>query len=314
MVRSKLGAALACAVVLFLGGCGTAKDDVASSSPTATPSSTSGARTQVVVHDAGAEPRQTLRLALSEGSTQHATMTMQMDMSMAVNGKAQPTSSVPPIQMGMAVSISRVEDDGDITAQFHYDHLKVLGAGKAATQVEAALEPLARMNGTVRTTARGELIDADFDVPDDLDPTMKSLLDSIEEQLGNIVVPLPTEPVGIGATWTVHTESTIGGIKAGIDYDYELVGREGDRWVLRVGYAQTVQEQDADLPNMPAGATTHVSASTINGSGRTVVDFGALFPVESSMEARGPVRMRVTQGGGHADLVQRMHLVMKMSD
>ena len=315
MVRPKSVAALACLVVtLVVSGCGTAKDDPKSGSPAATSSDAAGSRTRVVVHDAGAEPRQTLRIAATEGATQHATMTVQMDMAMAVNGRAQPTNKVPPMQMGMAVSIPDVDDDGDITGTFHYDHLKVLGTGKVADQLQAALAPLAKIRGTVRTTAFGELIDADLDTPGDLDPTLKSLIDSIEEQLGNMMVPLPSEPVGIGATWTVHTESAISGIKAQIEYNYELVAHHGDRLVLRASYVQSVQEQDVDLPTMPTGATTHVYASKVTGAGRTVVDLGDLFPVESTVEARGPVHMLVTQDSEKTDIVQRMHIIMKLSD
>lgn len=314
MVRRKSPIALALLVAaVVVSGCGTARDDRVASHPTASPSDAPGSRTRVVVTDAGSEPRQTLRFAVAAGGTQHATMTMQMDSAVSLNGRAQPSTALPPMQMGMTVTIPKVEDSGAITATFRYDHLKVLGTGKIADQLQAGLAPLSKVTGTLRTTASGGMIDADLDLPGNLDPTMKSLLDSIKEQLGNMVVPLPSEPVGVGATWTVHTESAIGGIKATIEYSYKLLAHQGDRWVLQATYVQSVPEQDPHLPTMPAGATTHVYASKVTGSGRTVVDLGQLFPVESSVETKGPVHMLVTQQGQKADIVQRMHLVMKLS-
>jgi hypothetical protein len=317
MVRTKIPAALTCLLLaLVVTGCGSAKDDGKSSAgpKSATTSDAPGSHTRIVVHDAGAKPREQLRFALAEGSSQHATMTLQMGMAMTVNGRTAPTTKVPPMQMGMAVAIPEVAENGDVTGTFRYDNLKVLGKGAIADQMEAGLAPLAKVTGTIRTTNTGKLIDSDLDIPGDLNPTLKALMESMKEQLGNMMVPMPDEPVGVGATWTVHTESAIGGIKAEIEYSYTLVEHTGNRVVLSASYVQSVQEQDADLPTMPAGATTHVYASKVTGFGRTVLDLTDLFPVESSVETLGPVHMLVTQDGEKTDLVQRMHIKMKLSD
>lgn len=314
MVRRKTVAAFACAVlVLGFGGCGS---DSADSRPDASASKAAdapGSKTRVVVHDAGAEPRSRLRLAVAQGTNQHATMTMQMNMEMSVDGRQAPTNKVPPIQMGMAVSFPEVAKNGDVTATFKYDHLKVLGSGAMKKQMLIGLKPLEKVHGTVKTSATGALIDADFAIPGDMDPTMKTLLSSLKEQFANVMVPFPSEPVGVGATWTVHNEVAIDGIKAAADYNYQLLERQGDRVVLRTDYVQTYLEQDADIPTLPTGVTAHVHESKVNGAGRSEVDLTRLFPVNTEVEARGPIHMTMSQGTKSSEVVQNMHLLMKLS-
>lgn len=323
MVRTKVLGAVACAtVVVVLGGCGSTSDGSRTGSPAAgttaakpnggASSAPSGSHTVVKVQDAGGQPRQQLRISAPEGSTQHQTMTVQVQTSGSVDGRAIPSSTAPTMKMGMVVEVPDVDDQGDLTGTFRYDGLQVLGSGSGVEAMKAALAPLAKIHGTIRTTASGRLLDARFSTPEDLNPTLRSLLDSMKQQLGNMMVPLPEVPVGTGARWTVHTEPELGGIKAAVDYAYELVGRVGDRLELKMSYVETMKDQDAQIPNLPAGATAHVYASKVAGSGRMVLDLASLFPVESDLETRGPVHMLLSQGAQKSDIVQNMHMRMKL--
>lgn len=267
----------------------------------------------MVVHDAGAEPRQVVRLALSPGETQHAEMTMRMGMALTVNGRKAPSGVVPPMRVGLDVSIVDVSADGDVSATFRYGSIDVLGSGTVAEQVRTKLAPLAKLRGTLRTTASGVLLESHLDLPDDLDPVIRQTLSSLEDQLGSLVVPVPTAPVGVGATWTVHNESELNGLRTAVDYDYQLVERRGDQLTLATRYVQSMQEQQVQLPTVPAGVETQVHPSRVTGSGRTVVDLGSALPVESSLRARGPIRMSMEQDGQQFDLVQRMSMEISLS-
>lgn len=330
MTRAPATAAVALLVALVLAGCGTdvtrpasagtthtAVPATATSSPTSTPTETPAAasttsaaapKTRVVVHDLGAQPRQSLRLAVNPGTLQHATMTLRMGLDMTVNGRKAPTMAVPAMRLGVDVSVSDVSSEGDITATFRYGDVKVLAQGDVADRIRAELAPVSQVHGTLRTTAFGVLIEGDFDVPAGLDPALQQTLTSLKEQLGNLVVPLPTVPVGVGATWTVHTESAVNGIAASADYDYRLLRRQGETITLEASYVQSIAEQQAHLPTLPPGVTARVHTSRITGAGRTVVDLGTPMPVESSLRARGPVLMTVTQGGQHADMVEQLQM------
>jgi hypothetical protein len=262
----------------------------------------------VVVHDTGAQPRQSLRLAVSPGTVQHATMTMRMGLDMTVDGRKAPTASVPAMRFGMDVTVSDVSANGDITAGFRYGDVKVLARGDVADRIRTQLASLSQVQGTFRTTAFGVLIAGDFDIPPDIDPGLQQTLSSLKEQLGNLVVPLPTVPVGVGATWTVHTESAFNGIAASVDYDYRLLRRQGDAITLEASYIESIAEQEAHLPTLSPGVDAQVHPSRVTGSGSTVLDLRRPLPVGSTLRARGPILMTITQGSQHAEMVEQLQM------
>lgn len=237
---------------------------------------------------------------------------MKMGISMSVNGHQAPMTSIPEMRVGMDTSVSDVSSGGDITSSFQYGDLQVSGSGTAVDELRAKLGVISKIKGTLRFAANGGLMDAQIEFPDGVDPTIRSLLSSLREQLANLSVPLPDEPVGIGATWTARTELTLNGLRAAVDYDYRLVERDGNRLVLGMSAAEQIMEQRLQLPTMPPGVTAQVHASRVVGSGHIDLDLGHLIPVDSSADMSGTIRMAFEHSGKHFEMAERLHMTVSL--
>jgi hypothetical protein len=302
-------------LAMLATGCGSTDvvESPQSGATTETASAHSTPRAVVEVQDAGAEPRSPLSLTLTEGDSQHSTMAMTMGLSMEINGHKVPTAEVPTMRMGMVIDITDVSEDGVVSSTFGYDDVTVDGDDDMARQLEAKMAVLKDVHGTMQVTETGDFVSADLDLPADLDPTMRTTMANMKDQFANMMVPLPQEPVGVGARWTAHTESELNGINLTMDAHYRLVERDGDRVVLEVSLDQKAGDQVIELPNVPDGVVSHLSSMHLSGSSRVVVDLGHPLPVESRMEIGGPMRMTVQQGKQHMDMLERMHMVMELA-
>lgn len=260
----------------------------------------------------GREPRARLRFDVDEGDHQTVEMRMDMDMDISVDGQRQQVPDIPPMIMRVRTDIADIADDGVITTEFEYTDTDVDAEGAQADAMRKGLAQLEGVTGTVRGTATGELVSSDLALPDGMDAGVRTMLEGMEEQLGNMVVPLPREPLGEGGVWTATTKPKLNGIESRIESRYEIRKREGDVLTLAVSYRQTAPAQEVDLPGMPAGVSTHVDSMEITGRGETVLDLRRMLPVRSRSVADGPIRMTLEKDGERAAMRQRMHLVLTM--
>ena len=295
-------------VLAVVPGCGTDDAPAPRSQPT---SNADGLGPDVELLDAGAEPRQAVRFSLHTGDKSHRTMTMDMTMAMGVDGAPARTVQVPSMSMGMALEVTDVGEKTS-SSTFRYNDIYVHGTGAAAKDLEKKLEPLVGVSGKMRSTSRGAVVGADVTIPDDLDPLMKSTMQSFDAQMENLSAPFPAEEIGVGARWKVRTHVEINGIKTGAVYVYRLLSRDGDRVVLGFRVEQSAPEHDPDLPGMPAGATTHVSTLRGSGSGRVVVDLGSQLPLTMSSTMKTHAEMRIEQDDQSQELVQDMRMKLSL--
>ncbi len=315
---SSLAALLLLASVL--AGCGDdsgsdASDDTSSVEETPTssePTEGDDDGPQLVLENAGAEPRVDLKVMPAEGASQHATMTTTMSMQATVDGERQPSAPAYPISMGMLIEVTDVADDGSVTARFEYDEIKVLGKGAYARQLEQSMAPLAGVEGTITTSPTGEPLESELDIPSGMDPAMSSTLEGFEDQLANLSPPLPDEPVGVGAEWTVTTSLEMNGLETENIYTYKVVELRGDTLVLDMSYEQSAEPQEVDAPGLPAGATLNLDSMEVSGQGQVTVELGLLLPLESSADGGGAIRMTGEGDGSEFEIVQEMHIKMEL--
>jgi hypothetical protein len=75
-----------------------------------------------------------------------------------------------------------------------------------------------------------------------------------------LTVPVPAEPVGLGASWRVVTILRQGAIVAKQTATYTLTGRTAQRWKLHAALQRSAQTQAIVDPPPPPGATVELVA------------------------------------------------------
>lgn len=216
--------------------------------------------------------------------------------------------------MEVRLVVANVRPDGIIECSFSYDEIDVEGSGKLADQVEDLLrENLIGVTGSIVSTDTGEYVDGEIDVPDDVDPSLRSMFSSLESQLSTMTASLPVEPVGVGATWRVATDATLNGIQTETVYQFKLVERTESGVALEATTTGSAMDQEPELPGMPAGATVHLDSLELDGTGRTEIDLSRLMPVESASTTTGEIRMSIEVDGSTSTMVQKLRILVGLS-
>ena len=147
-----------------------------------------------------------------------------------------------------------------------------------------------------------------FNIPSTVNSTVRSLLQQVSNQSGQLTIPLPTQAVGIGARWQGTTQLTAGGISFRQTYEYTLRSRDGGRVALDVRYTQTAPRQQAKIPDLASGVTIEVTNVRITGMGTSVLDLSQAIPLSGHLTAQGVEEFRARKGRQSGALHQQVQL------
>jgi hypothetical protein len=304
-------AALGVAVVLCtVVACGHEESATPRLSETSHPTSAPNAAPSVELLEPGAEPRETLRFKLTEGAQFRATMTTEMAIDIEIDGEKMPASTVPPTLIDMTAAVRRVAPNGDVDYTFTMEKFRVGDGTVLPPAAQRTFDQLDGVTGQAAMKATGESTKFDLDMPPDLDPQMRSMLDGMSSQLAKTTAPFPTEPIGTGARWRTTASAELNGLRTDLTTTYTLRERTGDRYLTDVSYEQSAPEQDAELPGLPPGVRAHVDNVAISGSGEIEGSLSLVFPVTSRMQGGGTMDMSVDDGQSSADMHQTLDMTI----
>jgi len=150
-------------------------------------------------------------------------------------------------------------------------------------EVEQGVAALRGMRGRFDINTQGIVVDAD--VPwaqgqERIHPRVAITIGNVRSAIATI--PLPLEPVGIGAVWEVRRPLRIWSARVTQVTRYELTDRVGDRFRVTVTVKQTAAPQVADLnPQLEM----HVRSYEMHARGHALADLGLPVALEASLEA-----------------------------
>ncbi len=254
---------------------------------------TLGAPSLVRVLNAGAEPRVLLRYEVPAGSKQSTDMRMAMELEMRAAGNDLPRQKVPDLVMRMDLvaatrDASGVRVDGvisKVTTEPKSDDEK-----KLARSMAKALAGIQGLRVSYVATPEGRVRDITIAAGAAVDPRSLEMLDQMKQSFDSMVVPLPNEPVGVGAAWQV-----VGRMKAGAEV---LQFSTYTLRKLEVGKSSPIVELDSELVQLAAaramsvpgnGATGKLEEFRSSGKGSIRADLGKLVPERATGDVQGHV-------------------------
>jgi hypothetical protein len=269
----------------------------------------------VVLLDAGASPRETIRLAPTPGV--QTTHTMLLSTTVEQSGAVSMKSGPLDMRATVTTTTGTPDADGNTTMQVTYGKMEVLDSSKGASSVLRAMRrSLAAFTGVTGETTispTGATVRTKFDVPADADPTAASLIDQISKQADQLSVPFPEEAVGVGARWRATTTLQVSGIHLTQTYTYTLRAREGTHLELSVTATQKAPKGLVHLPAMPRGVKVRFIKYRNRLSGTSVHELTDAFAVESTIEGGGTQVFTVGEGSDLQEVVQKVHLECTVS-
>lgn len=232
----------------------------------------------------GAAPREPLRYTLAPGVTQHLTTTKLRSRRLA-DGTWGPATDLPAITVGFAVTV-----EADKPAQLRALTPKV---AKPSPEADAYLASWRELEGHqlgMPIDARGRLGKLTTDETDE--NRRDATLDDLAQRLLVTIVPLPDEPVGIGAKWRSVTILRQRPALVKQTATYTLRARTAKSWKIDVEIQRVGEEQVVTSPDLPEDAAANILAVGRKLEGTVTVIPGALFPT-GKLSVDSIIHMRI---------------------
>ncbi len=150
-------------------------------------------------------------------------------------------------------------------------------------EAEQGVNALRGMRGRFDVNRQGIVVDAE--VPwaqgqERIHPRVAITIGNVRSVIATI--PLPREPVGIGAVWEVRRPLRIWSARVAQVTRYELTDRVDDRFRVKIDVEQKAQPQVADLnPKLEM----HVRGYEMRARGHALADLGLPMSLEARLES-----------------------------
>ncbi len=270
---------------------------------------------KIVVENTGGDNKIALRYQYTAGVVTTAMMEMKLGMQISMGAIQQPAMSLPVMKMSMKLTNREVKDSGNLVYDFILESVDVVPEADTPApmvdQMKASLNDIKGMNGNAEVTPRGITKAADMKMPANTNPQLTSMMDNFKQQMSQMSVPLPEEPVGEGAAWTVTTQLTTGGMVVTNQYKYTLTKLDGNNIEMKVALVQSAEPQELKNPNLPPGTVLKLQEFKSGGSGTVKMDLTKMVPT-SELTSETTMKIEVEAGAQKQNLDQKMNLTLKL--
>lgn len=251
----------------------------------------------------GNEPRKLLHYQVPKGTTQGLELTIDMTLNAGEMG-----GTLPTVMMSLLIAAEDVTPDGSM--KLHTTVVDAVARDKPESKVSAtALSgPLDAMKGIALTSTlapNGRLTKSQVEGGKQLAPDVQGQLNALSSSFENVLMSLPSEPIGMGAVWRTSRDITQNGLKLTSVNTYAIIAMTGDT----VTYTLDTEVHGADQQITQGGATVDIKDITGTGGGRGVIHLDRL-DFESDLTAE--FRSQMTTPGEAQPTAMKMTTLMRV--
>lgn len=271
---------------------------------------------QVELIEPGTPPLQDIRYKPRVGETQTAVMTISMDMTMSLAGNAMPTQAIPAQKVTFDTTVEEISGDGDIKFGFIYTSAEVVDDPKnpsaMAPMLKDMIMSLEGATGSATVTDRGMTKSAEFNIPEDMAPQMKQMLEGMKESMNRISSPVPSEPIGLGAKWKVTQDLVANGMQIMQTSTHEITKFDSGGFTMTVKVTQTADPQEIKNAALPAGTKLSLVSLDTDGEGTSQVETASIIPVQSSLSIKTQSTMDMEVAGQKQQMTTDLTMAMEL--
>ena len=229
----------------------------------------------------GNEPRKLLRYHVGKGTSQGLELSIDMTLHAGEMGGALPT-----VLMSLLIAAEDVTPDGSMKLRTTVVDAIARDRAESKVAATALAGPLDAMKGIALTSTlapNGRLSKSEVEGGKQLAPDVQTQLNAVTASFENVLMPLPDEPVGIGAVWRSSRDITQNGLKLTTVNTFAIIAMTGDT----ITYTLDTDVHGADQQITQAGTTVDIKDITGTGGGRGVLHLDRLaFESDLSAEFR----------------------------
>ena len=229
-----------------------------------------------IVLSTGRDPRQPLRLGLRSNTTEVVDLTVDVGVVQtdgAGNGQASGGSRevVDPTPVTERISFRVGARKGDsYEVSFRIIDVNIDRAGTNLTDAQfvtltGSVQKLKGLGGRGAVSATGRVSKFRYDVPKGVDEAIAQTLRSTRDQLGRLIVVLPTQAMGVGGRWRTVTQVEVAGVSLRQTATYQLTGVTDRAIAYRTRVTQDAGEQ-SETTKLADGTTVTLLSSSFEGN------------------------------------------------
>lgn len=264
--------------------------------------------------DAGKAPR-AVRRYKPVTETRELEATLAITTEVYRDGVAIPPVALPPVREGFGVSIEPTREGATIalrglaaTVADAAPDARPGAPADAATGRAEAETYLARWRALVERRRVSVPVDdrgrpgaiALTDDPSATRPDADATRDEWVQRWLGVAVPLPAEPVGVGARWEVVTLLRTGGAVLKQTATYELTAATRDAWTIALTLERLGEHQRIDVPGLPPGASAELMGLRRTVTGTLTLSPASPLPRAGALTSVSSAHARYTGAGGVA--------------
>lgn len=271
----------------------------------------------VTLLDPGAEPRQTLRLAPAKDLLQISRLRMVMSTTSILNGEQLRDPILPVMSVIMRFAVKEVSPEGDITyetriASYDIEETKDTPA-ELVNAMRSALEPATGIFGTCTVSSRGINREIKLEVPKG-NPQLAGVLSGLRDQVGQLSIPFPEEPIGPGGKWKVDMTILNQGMRIAQTMTCTLKEVKDGTAHLDVSVDQKGDKQQVSNATLPPNTKLSLESLHSTGNGTIELPLNRLMPTNSQMKVATECHMKLGEGQAASALKQDIKVEVTVTD
>ncbi|MEJ7598042.1 MAG: hypothetical protein WKG01_09060 [Kofleriaceae bacterium] len=250
----------------------------------------------------GVAPLRQLRYRPVKGATSRFDMSMNFDLE-----SGGTVNTMPTLTLDLELAVIDVAADGSATLRTTIKHASATdrgaGAGVSAAQMNEGLRLFDNVVITSTLSPQGRQRDSKVSAGKDLAPALMQQITTMTQGLEQLAMPMPDQPVGVGAKWRSVKQLAQNGIDMTSTTTIDITAIEGDR----VSFASSTQLAGPDQTLKQGTRSVTIAKVGGNGGGSGTVDLARLA---MSGELRAEFKSEATSEGKTAPL--RFAMVMQV--
>lgn len=304
--------ALLLGLALVTGGCQKSSTQSKKKKATSSADRSIPKTVQVKLLSAGTGTKTPLRYHFRAPETHRVLVTITMSVGVSTEERSVPVQRMPAMEMELALAHEAVSQAGVLKYNFQLIRAELAGGDGGSMKrrfsktLGPALKQLEGLKGSGEASPRGLAKLGTIQVPPSMPSEARKAVQSLQEQLQRLAVPLPEQAVGEGARWEVSQPLQRATLRMGQTITYTLVKRQANRVTFDVSLKQFAPQQELNKAQLPRGATAVLHSLRSSGTGRFEVDLSRPAP-------RGTLRYhtRMDQTVSAGGKSQRMQIDMR---
>ena len=249
----------------------------------------------------GAAPRAVAAYGWKKGTKQTIELANTTTTTLTIGPKALPATTLPTLRFLVGLDAVDSLPAGDVKVRGEFAQISASGSTAETREIAKAIEPqlgvLKGMAVTYWTTRAGASRDVKLELPPKAPAQLSQLLGGLSNSFEQVAAPLPSEPIGAGARWSVLDRKLLNGLDLVQLAVYELTSRTGDTLELKVSYQQAAARSDLTLPFLPPNASAKLQSYKAEGKGSLSLDLAQLAAKSGTTTIDNAMMVEASENG-----------------